>query len=190
MVGSDYAGCPNCILLDQGSNLSQGLTCRTRSLTGAGVSRLVVGIAASVGLSAPATAQYSHLPKYEMHVPSEAETVDPAVTRRYTIGLAACQKQASTTQANAECFEAEFRRQDSALNGLWRSLSVRASAKVRIPLLGAQRRWSVDRDPFCKASADASTSGTATPLIYSSCRVDETIRRMIWLEGLRRTSRL
>jgi hypothetical protein len=51
-------------------------------------------------------------------------------------------------------------------------------------LLNAQRKWIAARDPFCKAIADGFKGGTIAPVVYSDCRVEQTIRRTIWLEGL------
>lgn len=61
------------------------------------------------------------------------------------------QKRAQITQENAACLEAEFIRQDAALNKAWKAALARLPAATHTPLLTAQRQWIAARDPFCRA---------------------------------------
>jgi uncharacterized protein YecT (DUF1311 family) len=122
---------------------------------------------------------------YTLEVTPEEGPVDPAIEGRYTARFEACQKRAVTTLDNSNCFTAEFARQDAALNRAWKAARARLPAAARAPLLAAQRKWVAARDPFCKSQSDAFAGGTIAPVIYVSCRTELTIRRTLWLEGLR-----
>lgn len=140
-------------------------------------------IAAAV-LALPTLAQAAAPFAYRMVVTPEEGPVDPAVVARYTPAFATCQSAAQTTNDNAACFIDEFSRQDAALNKAWQALFTRIPAQQRPPLRAAQRRWIAARDPFCRKEADAFSGGTIAPVIYVSCRTEQTIRRTLWLEKL------
>jgi uncharacterized protein YecT (DUF1311 family) len=122
---------------------------------------------------------------YAMQVTPEDGHRDPAIQRRYTARLAACQKKSEITYRIAACFEAEFGRQDAALNRAWKTALRRVPPQMRSRLLLAQRKWIAARDPFCLADTKSFEGGTIVPIIYSDCRVEVTIRRTMWLETLR-----
>jgi len=105
-----------------------------------------------------------------------------SVSTPYTTVYADCQKQAQTTQESAACLQAEFARQDAALNLAWKAALARLPAATHTPLLKAQRKWIAARDPFCQAESDG--GGTIAPVEYVDCRVELTIRRTMWLENL------
>ena len=138
-------------------------------------------ILASAALRAERPAPFA----YAMKMTPEEGPTDPVVERRYTAKFTSCQKIAVTTQDSAACYENEFTRQDAALNRAWRTTIGRFSKNMRGPLLAAQRKWISDRDPFCKSIADGFKGGTIMPIIYSDCRVEQTIRRTMWSEKLR-----
>lgn len=138
---------------------------------------VVLGSAAAAQASAPFA--------YKMYVTPEAGPEDPVVERRYTPEFAACQGKAQITRESAQCFEDEFDRQDARLNQAWKAALVRLPKSAHPALLAAQRRWIAKREPFCKTESDGYAGGTIAPVVYSSCRVELTIRRTIWLEGLR-----
>lgn len=121
---------------------------------------------------------------YAMKMTPEEGQTDPAIERHYTAQFSRCQKAAVTTREEAACFESEFRRQDAALNRAWKETNRRLKAAAHGPLLAAQRKWISERDPFCKSIADGFKGGTIAPVVYSNCRVEQTIRRTMWLEGL------
>jgi uncharacterized protein YecT (DUF1311 family) len=122
---------------------------------------------------------------YTMQITPEDGSVPPAVEQRYTKAWAACQQKAETTPDNAQCFVAEFARQDAALNRTWKATLARLPVVEHEPLTIAQRKWVADRDPFCTAQSDQFSGGTIAPVVYVDCRVELTIRRAIWLEQLR-----
>ena len=129
-----------------------------------------------------ADAQKSDPFEYKLEMTPEEGPVDKAVESRYTKLFADCQEKAQITEENAACFEAEFIRQDAALNQAWKATLGRLPDAMHKPLLAAQRKWIAARDPFCRADSDG--GGTIAPVEYSNCRVELTIRRTIWLENL------
>ena len=122
---------------------------------------------------------------YKMQITPEDGSVDPAIDRRHTTTFAACQRRAVSTPDNANCFEAEFVRQDVVLNRTWKATLDRLPVAEHKPLIEAQRKWVAARDPFCKDRSDEFSGGSIAPIIYVDCRVELTIRRSIWLEHLR-----
>jgi uncharacterized protein YecT (DUF1311 family) len=109
---------------------------------------------------------------------------DPAVRKRHTAQFWACQERAVSTQAHGACFAAESARQDQVLNRTWRRALASVAPKLRGRLVAAQRKWIAKRDPFCRPEADKFREGTIAPLIYIDCRIEQTIRRTMWLEQL------
>jgi uncharacterized protein YecT (DUF1311 family) len=122
---------------------------------------------------------------YTMEVTPEEGPLDPAIERRYTPQFQACQERATVTSENANCFEAEFARQDAVLNRIWRTTLARLPANQHQPLRAAQRKWITARDRFCKSDVEGFDNGTIAPVAYSDCRVELTIRRTMWLERLK-----
>lgn len=151
-----------------------------RLLTG-----LISAAAAVWSFGTPLKAGAANRFNYKLEVTPEEEHVDPSIDRRYTAAFAGCQNRAQTTSENATCFEAEFQRQDAKLNATWRTTLRRLPPGERPLLVQAQREWVAERDPFCMKDADGFSGGTIAPVVYVGCRVELTIRRMIWLEQLR-----
>jgi uncharacterized protein YecT (DUF1311 family) len=143
----------------------------------------LIGLAVAAISTVQAEAQADRFP-YKLEVTPEAGQVDPVIEKRFTPQFDSCQKHAVVTYEHAACFEAEFARQDAALNLAWKTTFHRVPAAQRVALLNAQRKWIAERDPFCKTDADGFKGGTITPIVYSDCRVELTIRRTIWLEAL------
>jgi len=142
-------------------------------------------IAAILCAGLPGHARAASRFDYKMVVTPEEGPIGPKIDGRYTPSFGACQKRARGTSQNADCFEAEFRRQDDKLNETWRATLPRFATAARQSLLAAQRKWVKDRDPFCVKASDGFSGGTIAPVVYSNCRVELTIRRTIWLEDLR-----
>ncbi|GAA0326954.1 hypothetical protein GCM10009087_41500 [Sphingomonas oligophenolica] len=140
-------------------------------------------LSATVGAS-PLAAERRNPFAYTMKMTPEEGQIDPAIEKHYTVEFDRCQKAAVITRENAACFDAEFTRQDTALNRIWKETNRRLKAAAHGPLLAAQRKWISERDPFCRSIADGFKGGTIAPVVYSNCRVEQTIRRTIWLEGL------
>jgi uncharacterized protein YecT (DUF1311 family) len=139
----------------------------------------------AASLGAPTQAEPGDPFAYRMEVTPEDGTVNPQIDRRYTAAFTACQAHANGSSANAQCFVAEFDRQDAALNRTWKATLGRLPSATHQPLKEAQRKWIAARDPFCKARSDDFSGGTIAPIIYVNCRVELTIRRSMWLERLR-----
>ena len=140
-----------------------------------------VGLLLALPLQAQAPDRFAH---EFVSVPMEGPR-NPAVEKRYTAQFNACQRKASSTPSIEACFAAEFARQDKELNRIWRLALPRFDASSRAQLLAAQRKWVAKRDPFCRSEADRFSGGTMAPVAYLSCRVEETIKRTMWLEKLR-----
>ena len=121
---------------------------------------------------------------YTLEMTPEEGPVVPAIERRYTAAFQTCQQQAEITPDIASCYVAEFPRQDAALNRAWSATLHRLPAASHAALLAAQRKWIAARDRFCDAKSDEFRGGTIVPIIYANCRVEQTIRRTIWLERL------
>lgn len=134
--------------------------------------------------TAPALAKAPPTPfGYTFTLTPEQGPTDPRIEQRHSAAFNACQQRAVTTRDTVDCYGQEFTRQDAALNRAWRA--ARARVKARTLLLAAQRSWIARRDLFCKSRADKYQGGTIMPVIYASCRVEQTIRRTMWLERLR-----
>jgi uncharacterized protein YecT (DUF1311 family) len=139
-------------------------------------------------ISAPASAEQPF--EYKMQPTPLEGPVDPIITRRYTAKFHACQKTTPEDSENAAdylgCFTSELRRQDKALTRTWEATLSRMPTSTREALAVAQRQWIADREPFCKASADQQVAGGSIyPIVYEDCRIEQTIRRTLWLETLR-----
>jgi uncharacterized protein YecT (DUF1311 family) len=122
---------------------------------------------------------------YRLVMTPEEGPIDRVINGHFTAIFTACQERAVSTQANEACFADEFSRQDVLLNHAWQAAVVRTAARFHKRLLSAQRKWVAQRDPFCRSKADQFRGGTIAPVIYLDCRVEQTIRRTIWLEKLR-----
>lgn len=153
-----------------------------------GKGRCVAGlavIAASALFSPPLLAGPADPYAYKLEITPIEGPLNSEVEHRYTANFESCQKGASTTLQNVACVQAEFTRQDAALNRAWKATLRRIPSAKHKALLAAQRKWIAGRDPFCRSHADSvSLGGTMRPVLYLSCRTELTIRRTIWLEKL------
>lgn len=143
----------------------------------------LIGLAVAAISAAQPAAQTDRF-AYKLEMTPEEGQVDPAIEKRHTPEFASCQQRAVVTYEIAACFEAEFARQDAALNQAWKITFHGVPTEQRAALLNAQRKWIAARDPFCKTVADGFKGGTIAPVVYSDCRVEQTVRRTIWLEAL------
>lgn len=122
---------------------------------------------------------------YKFEMTPEEGPLNSAVQKRYTTAFDACQKRAVITQENVACFNDEFTRQDKTLNRVWRVVLTPIPPEGRGSLVAAQHQWVAKRDPFCMSWSDKFRGGTIAPVINANCRVEQTIRRTMWLERLR-----
>lgn len=140
---------------------------------------VIAGFLSPLPAAAASTGEFA----YTMRMTPEEGPVDPAIQRHYTPQWKTCQDQAPAATDNAACFQAEFQRQDARLNQAWTSALRRVPGARHRALLLAQRRWIAARDPFCTDSTKE-LRGSLTQLAFLDCRVEQTIRRTIWLDGL------
>lgn len=123
---------------------------------------------------------------YTLEITPIEGPVVSAIEARYTRAVAACKERAQVTSETAQCYVAEFPRQDAALNREWAKTLARLPVPQRSALRAAQRAWVSQRDPFCDGVYKSFEGGTFAPIAYADCRVELTIRRTMWLEKLGR----
>lgn len=138
-------------------------------------------VAMAAGTASAASDPYAS----KLEVTPEEGPVDLAIEGRKTLEYGTCAQGGATTSDAAQCLEAEFARQDKALGLAWKAAFARTKGPKHAALLTAQRQWIARRDPFCRKLSDEYSGGTIAPVIWSSCRVETTIRRTMWLEKLK-----
>jgi uncharacterized protein YecT (DUF1311 family) len=115
------------------------------------------------------------------------DQLNSLVGRRFTPAYVKCYDDTVTGLNRWECAVDEARRQDSALNTVYRITFAKVGAKGQSALRAGQRAWLARRDQACHAPNlkfgffDPSTDNGPDPW----CMIDETIQRTIWLEQLR-----
>jgi len=82
-----------------------------------------------------------------------------------------------------DCNGAELDRQDARLNRLYNAIMARSNPRQKAKLRTLERRWIDERDAHCKRESAPEEGGTLASIIYSSCILDQTIKRTIWLEA-------
>ena len=126
----------------------------------------------AVLVASPATAQWT-----------------PAIEAHLTPAYDACMKQPDAAMGNdpamTECSNEELVRQDARLNAVYRAAMARTPAKGRTALRADERRWIATRDRTCEAVYQRAGGGTASRLEESGCRLEQTIRRAMFLERRR-----
>jgi uncharacterized protein YecT (DUF1311 family) len=115
---------------------------------------------------------------------------DEQVAARRTQTVHACENasRSSGTLEQALCYKDELVRQDQRLNETWAHVIGRLPAVRREALRHDEGRWIKDRDKACRDEALGYVNSTAA-YIFNVCMTNETIRRAIWLEALRRFPR-
>lgn len=125
-----------------------------------------LNIIAAALLAAPAAAA---VPDYSAYV-----IPDGASDRVISAEHFACMADRGYTEAGShECVEGELARLQPRLEA--------AAAAVGPGLADAQAEWEATRWVRCDAEA-ALESETMAPLVRDGCRLDETVRRLLWLE--------
>jgi len=92
----------------------------------------------------------------------------------------------TATYPQALCLGEEAVRQDARLTAQWRHMLEGMPASRARLLRQDQRRWIAQRDVGCKAevAADGVINSTAK-LVYNSCYLDITVRRIMFLKRVR-----
>jgi uncharacterized protein YecT (DUF1311 family) len=83
-----------------------------------------------------------------------------------------------------DCSADELRRQDTLLNESYQKLIASAAPQQREQLREAQRAWIKYRDTTCSLMQSFEGGGTLSAVIGSGCVLEETARRVKWLEDL------
>jgi uncharacterized protein YecT (DUF1311 family) len=86
------------------------------------------------------------------------------------------------TSAIMDCNGAENRLQDARLNQAYKTVMARLAQPQQAALRKSERTWIKERDQRCREAADEAGGGSAFGIIFSSCVLDETVKRVIWLK--------
>lgn len=120
--------------------------------------------------------------------PATAQT-RAEVDAAHSPGFARCMENTDAAQGVTAgimaCNGAENLYQDARLNRTYRNAMAHRDARGKIALRAAQRDWIKRRDATCHQAAYEAGGGSASGIVYSSCFLDETIRRTIWLKNRR-----
>lgn len=106
------------------------------------------------------------------------------VENRYSPDYDQCMDDSQGVTVNMlDCIGAEIDQQDARLNQAY-VMVMRPLPKAKKGVLRQlQRTWIKRHDAKCKRDADAEGGGSLAGIIYSSCFLDETIKRTIFLEN-------
>ncbi len=108
------------------------------------------------------------------------------VDAAYSPAFDSCMKSGDAAQgvtaAMMDCHGQENRLQDERLNRAYRTAMAPLQPAQKTALRASQRLWLGQRRKRCQDAADAAGGGSASGLIYSSCFLDETVKRKIWLQ--------
>lgn len=86
------------------------------------------------------------------------------------------------TSGIMDCTGAENTLQNARLNQAYNTVMARLPARQQAALRTSERNWIKRRDERCREAADEAGGGSASGIIYSSCILNETIKRTIWLK--------
>ncbi|MGL5839057.1 MAG: lysozyme inhibitor LprI family protein [Sphingorhabdus sp.] len=108
---------------------------------------------------------------------------DP-IKMRYTKTYTACleSREGMSTYGMQNCAETEYDRQDARLNQAYKMVMARQNAAGKTKLRDLQRRWIKNRDAICTEERAEWEGGTGAHFAWKSCMINETIRRIIYLE--------
>lgn len=110
----------------------------------------------------------------------------PEIDARYSSPYRRCLARSDlNTILHDQCNGQEMKRQDARLNAVWAAVFKRFDPASKPALRSAERAWIAERQKHCLLQSKEAEGGTLEAIEYSSCMVDETIRRTIWLEKLR-----
>lgn len=87
------------------------------------------------------------------------------------------------TSGIMDCNGTENTLQNARLNQAYKTVMARLSAPQQAKLRTSERDWIKRRDARCREAADEAGGGSASGIIYSSCFLDETIKRTLWLKA-------
>ncbi len=105
----------------------------------------------------------------------------PAFDRCMTRGDAA----RGVTAGIMDCTGAENRQQDTRLNQTYRTVMARLNPTQKAVLRRSELDWIRRRNGQCHDAAADAGGGSASGIVYSSCVLDETVKRTLWLKAYR-----
>ncbi len=119
---------------------------------------------------------------------SLAATPTSPVGQRYTRAYTACLQSGDAAEgvpaATVDCTATEIDRQNAVLNAKYAALMKRLPAPRKVSLRASERAWITSRDRQCQAEI-ADDPGTLSQVTYTDCILDETIKRILWIERYR-----
>jgi uncharacterized protein YecT (DUF1311 family) len=111
------------------------------------------------------------------------------IQARYSADYGRCMKSGDAangvTAAIMDCNGNEIDRQDARLNQAYKMVMTRLTAPQKTTLRVSERTWITQRDALCHRASSAESGGSLEGIIYSGCILDETIKRLVWLEAYR-----
>jgi uncharacterized protein YecT (DUF1311 family) len=110
---------------------------------------------------------------------------DPAAPASPADPYDTCLQTAETTIAMSECNAAEYQRQDTRLNAVYKELREQlGDDEARTKLKKAELAWIAFRDTECEFEADENRGGTLEGINYGGCRIHMTRERADVLQGI------
>jgi len=108
------------------------------------------------------------------------------VEKRYSREFNQCANDSGGSDpAMVDCYSSEIDRQDARLNQAYVMVMRGLPTARKTALRQSERAWIQQRDLGCKRNAKFEEGGTLYNVIYSGCLLDETIKRIIFLERYR-----
>lgn len=108
--------------------------------------------------------------------------IESRYSKDYQACLATGNAANGVTVAMMDCNDAEINRQDARLNQAYKMVMLRLNGSAKTTLRASERSWIGARDSRCARESASERGGSLENLIYSSCVLDETIKRTMWLE--------
>lgn len=93
-------------------------------------------------------------------------------------------KSGGVTAEMLDCASAELSLQDKKLNAAYQTLMRKSTDEEKTALRDSQRGWLAYRTASCKLTMIFGGGGTMDLIAASSCNLDETARRVFFLESL------
>jgi uncharacterized protein YecT (DUF1311 family) len=110
----------------------------------------------------------------------------PSVERYYSKTYSDCMNEAAgSTLPMRQCMGAEHDDWDKQLNQVYQALMASRSAPQKTALRDDERAWLKRTQHQCDHAGDDEAGGTLQGVEVDQCYLDETIRRTVYLRGLR-----
>jgi uncharacterized protein YecT (DUF1311 family) len=116
-------------------------------------------------------------------IPLQAKSaVEARYSKEYNECMSSGDAANGVTSGVLDCIGAEIDRQDARLNQAYKMVMSRLNASRKTILRASERAWIGQRDARCRKASAPEKGGTLASIIYSGCILDETIKRIIFLE--------